>query len=95
MNRVEATEEVFGQDAVMGGNARVGAELVAPGVIVHRTGGLIEFGELDGRDTPRAQRTPEQNSSRRVRADLPLRSRAQRRRCYSLSRQTRSRTPQR
>lgn len=48
--------EVFGQDYVMGGNARVGAELVAPGHIVHRTGGLIEFGELDGRDTARAQR---------------------------------------
>jgi 2-dehydropantoate 2-reductase len=51
--------EVFGKDAVMGGNARVGAELVAPGSIVHRTGGLIEFGELDGRDTPRAQRLAE------------------------------------
>jgi 2-dehydropantoate 2-reductase len=47
--------EIFGRDAVMGGNARVGAELVAPGQIVHRTGGLIEFGELDGRDTERAQ----------------------------------------
>ncbi len=48
--------EVFGKDNVMGGNARVGAELVAPGRVVHRTGGLIEFGELDGRDTARAQR---------------------------------------
>jgi 2-dehydropantoate 2-reductase len=43
----------------MGGNARVGAELVAPGHVVHRTGGLIEFGELDGRDTTRAQRLAE------------------------------------
>jgi 2-dehydropantoate 2-reductase len=51
--------EVFGRDAVMGGNARIGAELVAPGRIVHRTGGLIEFGELDGRDTERAQRLAE------------------------------------
>jgi 2-dehydropantoate 2-reductase len=51
--------EVFGRDAVMGGNARVGAELVAPGTVVHRTGGLIEFGELDGRDRPRAQRLVE------------------------------------
>jgi len=48
--------EVFGKDNVMGGNARVGAELVAPGRVVHRTGGLIEFGELDGRDTARAKR---------------------------------------
>jgi 2-dehydropantoate 2-reductase len=51
--------EVFGKDSVMGGNARVGAELVAPGRVVHRTGGLIEFGELDGRDTARAQRLAE------------------------------------
>jgi 2-dehydropantoate 2-reductase len=51
--------EVFGREAVMGGNARVGAELVAPGRVVHRTGGLIEFGELDGRDTARAQRLAE------------------------------------
>ncbi len=51
--------EVLGKDAVMGGNARVGAELIAPGSVVHRTGGLIEFGELDGRDTLRAQRVAE------------------------------------
>ena len=51
--------EVFGRDAVMGGNARVGAELVAPGVIVHRTGGVIEFGELAGGDTERAQQLAE------------------------------------
>lgn len=50
---------VFGRGAVMGGNARVGAELVAPGRIVHRTGGLIEFGELDGSDSERAQRLAE------------------------------------
>jgi len=43
--------EVFGRAAVMGGNARIGAELIAPGQIVHRTGGLIEFGALDGGDT--------------------------------------------
>jgi 2-dehydropantoate 2-reductase len=51
--------EVFGRHAVMGGNARIGAELVAPGQIVHRTGGHIEFGELDGGDTERAQRLAE------------------------------------
>jgi 2-dehydropantoate 2-reductase len=51
--------EVFGREAVMGGNARVGAELIAPGHVVHRTGGLIEFGELDGRDTARAQQLAE------------------------------------
>jgi 2-dehydropantoate 2-reductase len=51
--------DVFGREAVMGGNARIGAELVEPGHIVHRTGGLIEFGELDGRDSTRAQELAE------------------------------------
>lgn len=51
--------ERFGRDAIMAGNARIGAELVAPGTVVHRTGGNIEFGELDGRDTERAQRLAE------------------------------------
>src|SRR5215469_14762108 len=46
--------ELFGAGAVMGGNARIGVELTAPGKIVHRTTGTIEFGELDGRVTPRA-----------------------------------------
>jgi 2-dehydropantoate 2-reductase len=47
--------EAFGAGAVMGGNGRIGVELVAPGKIVHRTTGTIEFGELDGRITPRAE----------------------------------------
>src|SRR6202158_3460525 len=51
--------EVFGRHAVVGGNARVGAALVAPGRIVHPTGGLIQFVELAGRDTQRAQRFAE------------------------------------
>jgi 2-dehydropantoate 2-reductase len=51
--------EAFGRAAVMGGNARIGAELVAPGRIVHRTGGLIEFGELDGSDSARARQLAE------------------------------------
>lgn len=46
--------EIFGADAVMGGNARIGVELVAPGKILHSTTGTIEFGELDGKITPRA-----------------------------------------
>ncbi|HEV3110410.1 MAG TPA: 2-dehydropantoate 2-reductase [Candidatus Binataceae bacterium] len=45
--------ELFGAGAVMGGNARIGAELVAPGKIEHKTSGTIEFGELDGRVTAR------------------------------------------
>jgi 2-dehydropantoate 2-reductase len=51
--------EVFGRGSVMGGNARIGAELVAPGRVVHRTGGLIEFGELDGTASARAQQFAE------------------------------------
>jgi 2-dehydropantoate 2-reductase len=47
--------EIFGRNAVMGGNARVGAELVAPAKLVHRTGGFIQFGELDGRETSRGR----------------------------------------
>jgi 2-dehydropantoate 2-reductase len=46
--------EMFGADAVMGGNARIGVELIAPGKILHSTTGTIEFGELDGRATARA-----------------------------------------
>ncbi len=46
-------------ECVMGGNARVGAELVAPGRLLHTALGIIEFGELDGRETPRALRIAE------------------------------------
>lgn len=47
---------IFGPGAVMGGNAYIGAELVAPGRIVHAASGLIEFGELSGEVTERARR---------------------------------------
>jgi 2-dehydropantoate 2-reductase len=49
----------FPREAVMGGNSRVGAELIAPGKVMHTAIGLIEFGELDGRITPRAERLAE------------------------------------
>ncbi len=45
----------FTRDAVMGGNSRVGAEVVAPGKILHTALGKIEFGALDGRESPHAQ----------------------------------------
>jgi 2-dehydropantoate 2-reductase len=48
--------ELFGAGAVMGGNARVGVELAGPGRIVHRTTGVIEFGELNGASSDRALR---------------------------------------
>jgi 2-dehydropantoate 2-reductase len=47
---------IFGRDAVMGGNARVGVEIVAPGKIVHLSTGQIDFGELDGRESDRAKK---------------------------------------
>jgi 2-dehydropantoate 2-reductase len=50
---------VFPRGAVMGGNARVGAEIVAPGTLVHSGYGYIEFGELDGAESPRALRFAE------------------------------------
>src|ERR1700676_5064342 len=50
---------IFGRDAVMGGNARVGVEIVAPGKIVHLSTGHIDFGELDGHDTDRERKIAE------------------------------------
>ena len=47
--------EYFAREVIMAGCARVGAELVAPGKIVHMTTGVIEFGELGGGITPRAE----------------------------------------
>jgi 2-dehydropantoate 2-reductase len=47
--------EIFGRESVLGGNARLGVELVAPGKIVHISTGHLEFGELDGRITDRAR----------------------------------------
>ncbi len=46
---------IFGREAVMGGNARVGVEMVAAGKIVHLSTGEIDFGELDGRETDRVR----------------------------------------
>jgi 2-dehydropantoate 2-reductase len=45
----------FPRTAVMGGNSRIGADLIAPGVVMHTALGIIEFGELDGSESPRAQ----------------------------------------
>lgn len=50
---------IFPRESVMGGNARVGAEIAAPGKLVHTAGKMIEFGELNGSDTPRAHRLAE------------------------------------
>lgn len=47
--------EILGRENVMAGNARLGAELVAPGRVRHTSNGWVEFGELDGRDSERAR----------------------------------------
>jgi len=47
--------ELLGEGVVLGGNARIGAELVAPGKVLHVSNGYIDFGELDGRETDRAK----------------------------------------
>ena len=49
-------EKYFPRAAIMAGCARVGAELVAPGKILHLTTGVIEFGELDGIERPRTRK---------------------------------------
>jgi 2-dehydropantoate 2-reductase len=51
--------EYFGTEAVLGGTARVGAELIAPGKVLHLTTGVIEFGELSGGETARATKIAE------------------------------------
>lgn len=48
--------ESFGAAAVLSGNARIGAELTAPGHVRHSAAGYIEFGELDGNVSARAQK---------------------------------------
>jgi len=60
----------FPRESVMGGNSRVGAEMVAPGKVVHTAIGVIEFGELDGRETPRAQRLAEVFKRARILGEL-------------------------
>jgi 2-dehydropantoate 2-reductase len=55
----EALCRFFPRECVMGGNSRVVAELIAPGIVQHNALGAIEFGELDGKKTPRAERLAE------------------------------------
>jgi 2-dehydropantoate 2-reductase len=52
----EALCRIFPRECVMGGNSRIGAQIVAPGKLLHTALGVIEFGELDGRDSERARR---------------------------------------
>jgi 2-dehydropantoate 2-reductase len=52
----EKIDAALGRGHAVGGAAYVFAEIEAPGVIAHRFGGRIVFGELDGRSTPRCTR---------------------------------------
>lgn len=51
----EKLARVLGAGHVLGGAVRVFATIGAPGVITHTFGGHLVFGEMDGRQTERAQ----------------------------------------
>ena len=72
----EALCTVLPRESVMGGNARVGAELTAPGKLRHTASGIIEFGELT--DARRRARCgwPRLSSAREFSASSPATSRA-------------------
>ena len=55
----DALERVLGSGHAVGGVAYVFVTIEAPGVIAHRLGGRVAFGELDGRPSPRLQRLHE------------------------------------
>ena len=47
-------QAILGHDAVVGGVAQIPSNISAPGVIDHKAQfAVLEFGELDGRDSPR------------------------------------------
>jgi 2-dehydropantoate 2-reductase len=66
----EIIDEVLGPGQAMGGVAYVFATIEEPGVIGHRFGGRIAFGELDGTRTPRAERLAEAFATAGVPAEL-------------------------
>lgn len=66
----EVIDELLGPGHAMGGVAYVFATIDRPGVIEHRFGGRIVFGELDGRRTARAERLREMFATAGVPAEL-------------------------
>lgn len=48
-------EGILGKGRVLGGIAQVFATIESPGVIAHTLLGRIQFGEMDGRESPRAR----------------------------------------
>jgi 2-dehydropantoate 2-reductase len=51
----ETLDRVLGPGHAVGGVAYVFATIESPGVIAHRLGGRVVFGELDGRPSPRLE----------------------------------------
>lgn len=50
----EKLEAIVGKGRVLGGMAQVFSTIQSPGVIQHALSGRIQFGEMDGRESPRA-----------------------------------------
>ncbi|HEY4908350.1 MAG TPA: 2-dehydropantoate 2-reductase [Methylomirabilota bacterium] len=51
----EKLERIVGKGRVLGGIAQVFSTIESPGVIQHTLLGRIQFGEMDGRESPRAR----------------------------------------
>jgi 2-dehydropantoate 2-reductase len=67
----EATlDRVLGDGHAVGGVAYVFATIESPGVIGHRLGGRVGFGELDGRASPRLERLRQAFAAAGIPADI-------------------------
>ena len=67
----DALARALGPGHAVGGVAWVFAAIEAPGVIVHRLGGRLAFGELDRRSSPRLERLRAAFTSAGVAAEVP------------------------
>jgi len=66
----ETLDRVLGAGHAVGGVAYVFTTIESPGVIAHRLGGRVVFGELDGRASPRLERLRSAFAAASVPADL-------------------------
>ncbi len=66
----ETLARALGAGHAVGGVAYVFATIESPGVIAHRLGGRVAFGELDGRPSPRLERLLAAFAAASVPADL-------------------------
>jgi 2-dehydropantoate 2-reductase len=55
LDNEEVLARLLGAEHVLGGVARVFSTIEAPGVIAHTLLGELDFGEMDGRESPRAR----------------------------------------